>query len=58
MGKRKHELDYASVEIEVLGIDKAANICLLRELWREKEELLRENDKLKKLIKNMKEKKD
>ena len=51
MGKRKHELDYASVEIEVLGIDKAANICLLRELWIEKEKLLEENSTLKKKLK-------
>ena len=51
MGKRKHELDYASVEIEVLGIDKAANICLLRELWIEKEKLLEENVMLRKKLK-------
>jgi len=57
MGKRKHELDYASVEIEVLGIDKAANICLLRELWIEKEKLLEENVKLRKKLKTFEAKK-
>ena len=45
---------YNEVEKEVLGIDKAANINLLRELWKEKIKLKRENTILKKEVKRLK----
>ena len=46
-------MTYAEVEKEVLGIDKAAKVNLLRELWKEKVKLKRENTILKSKIKKL-----